>query len=170
MQEESGREGISKSGARKIALEAILLIPRFIQLLFRLFRDKEVRKRDKTICLACIGYVLMPFDFLPDFIPFLGQVDDVFIVALGIRHLLKSAGREKVEQHWSGSKDVIRLMQLIPEALLFFLSPGKKARLEKWFGKFEKREQRERSGGADDSGTIDVKPDDYEVKESEGEE
>ena len=167
MKEKRELQNIPKPRARKIALEAILLIPRFLQLLYRLFKDKDLRKRDKAICAACIGYVFMPFDIIPDFIPFLGQLDDIFIVALGIRHLLKSAGREKIEQYWTGDKDVIRLVELIPEVVVHFMSSGKTAKLEKLFRTFGKKDPKKFSKDIKDAETINLKPEDYEIKDTD---
>jgi uncharacterized membrane protein YkvA (DUF1232 family) len=47
-------------------------IPNFLKLLYRLMRDARVAAVDKAIVAAAIGYVLLPMDLIPDFIPFLG--------------------------------------------------------------------------------------------------
>lgn len=54
-----------------------------------------VLRHDKTPVLAkiflglAIAYVLMPFDLIPDFIPVIGQLDDVVIVPLLVYVALK---------------------------------------------------------------------------------
>lgn len=58
-------------------------------------RDPQVPKRQKAIVLAALTYVLLPFDLLPDVLPFVGMVDDLaaMTIALAI-----------VEQHQEPSR------------------------------------------------------------------
>ena len=157
-------KNVTKSGAKKIALEAILLIPRFVQLMYRLIKDREVKKRDKAICAACIGYIFMPFDIIPDFIPFLGQLDDIFILALGVRRLMKSAGREKIEKYWTGDKNVIALAESILDAATRFLSPASFKKLENLFRSFEKEDPKNFIKGIEEAEIIDLEPESYEKR------
>ena len=52
----------------------------------------------------------MPLDVGPDFTPVVGQVDDAFIVALVLRHLLRRAGPDLVQDHWPGRPEGLRLV------------------------------------------------------------
>jgi uncharacterized membrane protein YkvA (DUF1232 family) len=44
------------------------------------YRHPETPLAAKVLLGLAIGYLLLPFDLIPDFIPVLGQLDDVFIV------------------------------------------------------------------------------------------
>jgi uncharacterized membrane protein YkvA (DUF1232 family) len=77
-------------------------IPNFIRLLGALARDPRVSRVDKAIVLATIGYVLMPLDLIPDFLPFLGQIDDLYLLALALDRLLNNAGIDLLLEHWNG--------------------------------------------------------------------
>ena len=70
-----------------------------MQLIWRMFRDPDVPGLAKAV-LPLIGlYVAMPFDLIPDFIPVLGQLDDLLVVALGLGLFLRLTPRDIVEQH-----------------------------------------------------------------------
>lgn len=77
-------------------------IPNFVKLLYRLARDPRVSKVDKGILLATVGYILAPVDLVPDAIPFLGQVDDIYLLALALNRLLNQAGIDLLLDHWDG--------------------------------------------------------------------
>ena len=79
-------------------------IPAFVKLLGRLARDPRVSKVDKAIVVATLGYILMPADFVPDVIPFLGQVDDIYLLALALDRLLNNAGIDVLLEHWDGDE------------------------------------------------------------------
>jgi uncharacterized membrane protein YkvA (DUF1232 family) len=43
----------------------------------------------KALLWLALGYLLMPFDLIPDFLPVVGQLDDVIIVHILIYFALK---------------------------------------------------------------------------------
>jgi len=51
---------------------------------------------------AAIGYVIMPFDLIPDFIPLIGQVDDIYVIMLALDRLISRAGSDVLADHWDG--------------------------------------------------------------------
>jgi uncharacterized membrane protein YkvA (DUF1232 family) len=55
-----------------------------VRLLWRMFRDPAVPMRAKSVLPVIALYLAMPFDLIPDFIPLLGQLDDLLVVALGL--------------------------------------------------------------------------------------
>ena len=56
------------------------------RLAYKLFRDPRVSKVTKFAIPGLVAaYLLLPIDFLPDFIPVLGQLDDLAIIALGLK-------------------------------------------------------------------------------------
>lgn len=96
------RRGRSDAREREALKQLVRDIPNFLKLLGRLARDPRVSKVDKAIVLATIGYLLMPSDFVPDFIPVLGQVDDIYLLALALDRLLNNAGIDILLEHWDG--------------------------------------------------------------------
>lgn len=77
-------------------------IPDCILLVTRLTRDARVPRRRKLLLLALAGYLALPFDLVPDFIPVAGQLDDVIVVALVLRHFIRSGGEPLIRELWPG--------------------------------------------------------------------
>lgn len=96
------RRGRAEVADRETLKQLIRDIPNFLKLLYRLYRDPRVAGIDKGIVLATIGYILMPLDVVPDAIPFLGQVDDIYLLALALDRLLNNAGIDVLLDHWDG--------------------------------------------------------------------
>ncbi len=70
------------------------------QLVWRLLQDDRVPTPLKVaIPLGVAVYFIMPFDFIPDFIPLLGQLDDIGVVLLGMTLLINMAPRDVVNEH-----------------------------------------------------------------------
>lgn len=94
-----------RTGAKRTVVRAIRQIPSYIRLLFGLMRDGRVSRMDRLMVVGAIAYMLSPLDFVPDFIPFFGQVDDVFFVMLAVQRLMDRAGKLVLLDHWRGSID-----------------------------------------------------------------
>ena len=86
--------------ARTTLVRTIGRIPSYLRLLVGMLRDSRVSKIDRALAVGAIAYVVSPLDFIPDVIPFLGQVDDVFLIALALTRLFDQAPREVVLEHW----------------------------------------------------------------------
>ena len=68
----------------------LMFIPNMLKLLGKLIADARVPMAEKALFAAAIVYVIVPLDFIPDVFPFIGQVDDVYLVALTLLRLVKS--------------------------------------------------------------------------------
>ena len=115
------RHIVDKEKAKSLIMEFIKEIPSFVKLMYRLVKDPRVSTTDKAILGAALAYLISPFDIIPDFIPFLGQVDDAYIVAIALQRLLNSAGEDIIKEHWEGSMGGIDSFQKVVESALFFL-------------------------------------------------
>jgi uncharacterized membrane protein YkvA (DUF1232 family) len=89
-------------GDRETLKQLVRDLPHFVRLLLRLYRDPRVSRVDKGIVLATVAYMVMPMDLVPDWIPVLGQVDDIYLLALALDRLLNNAGVEVLLDHWEG--------------------------------------------------------------------
>lgn len=70
-----------------------------IRLVYRLMLDPEVPIYLKALPFVGIIYLLIPFDFLPDVIPGLGQLDDLTILIIGAKMFIDMAPHQAVERH-----------------------------------------------------------------------
>jgi len=109
---------------RDTAKQALLLIPNFIKLLYRLVGDQRVLTREKALLLGVVAYVISPLDFLPDAIPFLGQIDDLLLVALILKRFMNSVDRSMLLEHWDGNQDLLLSIDKILEFTQYLLPKG----------------------------------------------
>lgn len=124
-------EGKPRTGAKRTVMSYIAELPRFLRLLWGLIRDSRVEIVDKLLVAGAIAYILTPIDLIPDFIPFLGEVDDIYLLVLSIRRLIQNAGRSVLLSHWSGDPADLRDMNLerVLLAAAFFLPRRVRRRL-----------------------------------------
>ena len=97
-------------GRREDARALATFIPDCIVLVTRLARDPRVPRRRKLLLIALVGYLALPFDLVPDFVPVAGQLDDAMIVALVIRHFIKTGGESMMRELWPGPEQSLALI------------------------------------------------------------
>ena len=88
----------------------LLFIPNLLLLCARLMVDPRVPATERVLVAGAILYALIPFDFIPDFVPFVGQVDDAYLIALTLLRLTTVTDPRVVRQHWRGGGDVVELI------------------------------------------------------------
>jgi uncharacterized membrane protein YkvA (DUF1232 family) len=101
---------LALTGRREDARAFAALIPDCIVLLTRLACDARVPRRRKLMLLALVGYLALPFDLVPDFIPVAGQLDDAIIVALVLRHFVRAGGEPLIRDLWPGPERSLALI------------------------------------------------------------
>jgi uncharacterized membrane protein YkvA (DUF1232 family) len=97
-------------GRRESARAIAGFVPDCSVLLARLLREPELPRRRRLVLVLVIGYLAMPFDLVPDFLPVIGYLDDAIVVALAMRWLLRSVGHDRLELHWPGPDESFRVL------------------------------------------------------------
>ena len=123
--------GNPRTGAKRTVMGYVNELPRFLKLLWGLITDARVSMVDKLLVAGAIAYIVTPVDFIPDFIPFLGEVDDVYLLVMALRRLLQNAGRTVLLSHWTGEPAELRELNLrkVMMAAAFFLPRRVRRRL-----------------------------------------
>ena len=101
----------------------LLFIPNLLLLCARLMVDPRVPATERVLVAGAILYALIPFDFIPDFVPFVGQVDDAYLIALTLLRLTTVTDPRVVRQHWRGGGDVVELVGAVAMLAAKFLPP-----------------------------------------------
>ena len=128
----AGGAASPRTGAKRTVMYYIKQLPNYLRLLGGLLGDRRVSVMDKLLVAGAIAYIAMPLDLIPDFIPFLGEVDDVFLLVLALQRLVVNAGRPVLQAHWSGTMEDLADLNL-KEALAaaaFFLPRGIRRKLK----------------------------------------
>ena len=112
-----------RTGARRTVIYYMKQLPAYLRLLGGLLTARRVSPVDKLLVAGAMAYIALPTDLIPDFIPFIGEVDDVFILVMALQRLVANAGRNVLLAHWTGSLEDLADLNL-KEALAaaaFFL-------------------------------------------------
>jgi uncharacterized membrane protein YkvA (DUF1232 family) len=91
--------------------DALRLLPDLVRMLRRLAVDPEVPRGARLRLWLVLGYLLVPFDVVPDFIPVIGFADDAVVVALALRSVARAAGPEALDRHWPGSPEGLGVLK-----------------------------------------------------------
>ena len=98
------------STLRRRMKNLLLFVPNLVLLCLRLLRDPRVPATEKILLAGAIAYALLPFDLIPDMIPFVGQIDDAYLIALTLLRLMSVTDPRIVREHWRGGGDVVELI------------------------------------------------------------
>ncbi|MEO5902979.1 MAG: DUF1232 domain-containing protein [Gemmatimonadaceae bacterium] len=120
-----------RKGAKRTVMGTISELPNFLRLLYGLITDSRVKAVDKLVVAGAIAYILLPVDIIPDFVPFLGEVDDVFLLILALQRLIGNAGRAVLHDYWVGDPAELTDLNLekVLAACAFFLPRRMRRRL-----------------------------------------
>ena len=88
----------------------LLFVPNMVVLCGKLMVDPRVPAKERLLVAGAIAYAIVPLDLIPDMIPFVGQIDDAYLIALSLLRLMTIAEPAVVREHWRGGGDVVELI------------------------------------------------------------
>jgi uncharacterized membrane protein YkvA (DUF1232 family) len=82
-------------------------LPNCVTMIRRLRKHPSVPRRAK-VAIAFAGlWVVSPIDLIPEFLPVIGPLDDVVVVALALRYAARRVPRDVILEAWPGDPAVI---------------------------------------------------------------
>jgi len=100
------------SGKMKLRMKnVVMFVPNMVLLCGRLLTDSRVPRTEKALVAGAIIYALIPLDLIPDMIPFVGQLDDVYLISLTLLRLIDRTDASVLREHWNGGGDIVQLAE-----------------------------------------------------------
>jgi uncharacterized membrane protein YkvA (DUF1232 family) len=90
------------AGRREDARALAGFIPDCIALVSRLARDTRISRPRRILLFGVLGYLALPIDLVPDFLPGIGQLDDAVVLGLALRVIVRGGGTALVREAWPG--------------------------------------------------------------------
>src|SRR2546427_8097131 len=102
---------MGKSKLKSRMKNLLMFLPNMVILCARLMVDKRVPRTERALLAAVVIYAIIPFYFIPDMIPFVGQIDDLFLSSLTLLRLIDRTDDVIVREHWRGGGDIVQLAE-----------------------------------------------------------
>jgi uncharacterized membrane protein YkvA (DUF1232 family) len=98
------------AGRREDARALAGFIPDCVVLVSRLARDKRISRPRRIALFLVLGYLALPIDLVPDFLPGIGQLDDAVLLGLALRLIVRGGGTGMVREAWPGPEASLTLV------------------------------------------------------------
>jgi uncharacterized membrane protein YkvA (DUF1232 family) len=87
------------------------VVPDVARLLRDLAKDATLPSAVRRRISLALVYLALPIDLVPDFIPIIGYADDVIVVGIVLRSVIRRAGVDALDRHWAGTPEGLRLLK-----------------------------------------------------------
>jgi uncharacterized membrane protein YkvA (DUF1232 family) len=91
--------------------DMLRLVPDVLRMCRGLAADPDVPRGVRVRMGLLVGYLLMPIDLVPDFVPVVGYADDAIVVVWALRSVVRAAGPDALDRHWSGTPAGLRAVK-----------------------------------------------------------
>lgn len=114
---------MSEPSLRSRMASLLFFIPNMLVLCGRLMIDARVPTKERLLVAGAIVYAIVPLDFLPDMLPFVGQIDDAYLISMSLLRLMTVTNPHVVREHWRGGGDVVELVGSVATLAAKLLPP-----------------------------------------------
>ena len=90
-----------------LARDLTAFLPDCVTTVRRLRRDPRVPRKVKLVVALAGVWVLSPIDLIPEFLPVIGPLDDVVVVAIALRYAARHVPRDVLLEAWPGERRLI---------------------------------------------------------------
>jgi uncharacterized membrane protein YkvA (DUF1232 family) len=90
-----------------VAKDLAAFLPSCVTMLRRLRTDPRVPRRAKVALAIAAVWVISPIDLIPEFLPVIGPLDDIVVVALALRYAGRRVPRAVILEAWPGNPSLI---------------------------------------------------------------
>ena len=104
-------------------------LPDVLRLVTRLVSDPVLPRAAKIALAAAAVYLLSPIDLIPDFVPFVGYVDDLLLAAVVLDGVLNWVDRGVVLRYWPGTPQSLDSLARTARVLSIWVPRRLKARI-----------------------------------------
>lgn len=87
--------------------DLVRLLPDCVTLLRRLWRDPTLPLGSRLLLGGAALWVVSPIDLVPEFLPVIGPLDDVVVVALALRLALRRVPPDALRRAWPGDPGLL---------------------------------------------------------------
>jgi len=98
---------------RSLAVPVLRLIPDVVVLTRRLLADPSLPVAPRLALIGLLAWLLMPIDLVPDFLPVIGLLDDVIVIAVVLRWVGRRLGAGALAARWPGPPESFDLLRRI---------------------------------------------------------
>jgi uncharacterized membrane protein YkvA (DUF1232 family) len=109
--------------------DLLLALPRLGRMLVSLAADRDVPTTAKVVMAALAVYLVSPVDIIPDFIPWVGYLDDLILAAVVVDGVLNFLDRPLVLRYWPGSPASLERVAAVARRLARWVPNRIKARI-----------------------------------------
>jgi len=90
-----------------LARDLASVLPACVTTVRRLWRDPRVPRRARVVVAFAGLWVISPIDLIPEFLPVIGPLDDIVVIALALRYAGRQVPRDVILEAWPGDPALI---------------------------------------------------------------
>jgi uncharacterized membrane protein YkvA (DUF1232 family) len=104
-------------------------VPDVARMIARLVSDPVLPRAAKVALAAAALYLVSPLDLLPDFVPFLGYLDDALLLSVIVDGVVNHVDRALVLKYWPGTVSSLDKLSRAARLLAMWVPHRLKARI-----------------------------------------